>query len=63
LAIFIVSPNGEIRVKEYKAMADEIQRVQYFYAQVPDKPGEGAKVLGALKEAGKNPVGKAARCE
>jgi hypothetical protein len=35
-------------------MADEIQRVQYFYTQVPDKPGEGAKVLGALKEAGIN---------
>ena len=35
-------------------MADEIQRVQYFYTQVPDKLGEGAKVLGALKEAGIN---------
>ena len=35
-------------------MADEIQRVQYFYTQVPDKSGEGAKVLGALKEAGIN---------
>ena len=35
-------------------MADEIQRVQYFYTLVPDKPGEGAKVLGALKEAGIN---------
>jgi hypothetical protein len=54
LAIFIVLPNGEIRVKEDKAMADEIQRVQYFYTQVPDKPGEGAKVLGVLKEAGIN---------
>ena len=35
-------------------MADEIQRVQYFYTEVPDKPGEGAKVLGTLKEAGVN---------
>jgi hypothetical protein len=35
-------------------MADEIQRVQYFYTEVPDKPGEGAKVLGVLKEAGIN---------
>ena len=35
-------------------MADEIQRIQYFYTEVPDKPGEGAKVLGALKEAGIN---------
>ena len=33
-------------------MADEIQRVQYFYTEVPDKPGEGARVLAALKEAG-----------
>lgn len=35
-------------------MADEIRRVQYFYTEVADKPGEGAKVLGALKEAGIN---------
>ena len=35
-------------------MADQIQRVQYFYTEVPDKPGEGAKVLGMLKEAGIN---------
>ena len=33
-------------------MADEIQRVQYFYTEVADKAGEGAKVLGALREAG-----------
>lgn len=32
-------------------MADEIQRVQYFYTEVADKPGEGTKVLVALKEA------------
>ncbi len=35
-------------------MADTVQRVQYFYAEVPDKPGEGAKLLGMLKEAGVN---------
>lgn len=35
-------------------MADEIQRVQYFYTEVPDRPGEGAKVLGMLKEEGIN---------
>ena len=35
-------------------MADTVQRVQYFYVEVPDKPGEGAKVLGVLKEAGVN---------
>jgi hypothetical protein len=26
-------------------MADEIQRVQYFYTEVSDKPGEGLKLL------------------
>ena len=35
-------------------MADTIQRVQYFYTEISDKPGEGARVLGALKEAGVN---------
>ena len=35
-------------------MADAVQRVQYFYTEVSDKPGEGAKVLGMLKEAGVN---------
>ena len=35
-------------------MADTVQRVQYFYTEVPDKPGEGAKVLSVLKEAGVN---------
>ena len=33
-------------------MADTIQRVQYFYAVVPDKPGEGARVLRTLRDAG-----------
>jgi hypothetical protein len=28
--------------------------VQYFYTEVPDKPGEGARLLNALKEAGVN---------
>jgi len=37
-------------------MADTIQRVQYFYTEVPDKPGEGARILGALKEGGVNLV-------
>jgi len=40
--------------KEGRAMADEIQRVQYFYTEVPDKPGEGAKILNMLKEEGVN---------
>jgi hypothetical protein len=29
-------------------MADTIQRVEYFYAQVPNKAGEGARFLTAL---------------
>ncbi|MGH7422283.1 MAG: hypothetical protein ACREJ1_01250, partial [Candidatus Methylomirabilales bacterium] len=35
-------------------MAEMIRRVDYYYIQVPDKPGEGSKILGALKEAGIN---------
>lgn len=35
-------------------MANTIQRVQYFYAEVPDKPGEGARLLGMLREEGVN---------
>jgi hypothetical protein len=35
-------------------MADTIQRVEYFYIRVPNMPGEGARVLGALAEAGIN---------
>ena len=35
-------------------MADTIQRVEYFYVQVPNKPGEGARFLTALQEAGIN---------
>lgn len=32
-------------------MADKIRRVDYFYVEVDDKPGEGARVLGKLKDA------------
>ncbi|GBD32181.1 hypothetical protein HRbin33_01145 [bacterium HR33] len=35
-------------------MPDQIRKVEYYYATVPDKPGEGARILGALKEAGVN---------
>ncbi|HWP34207.1 MAG TPA: hypothetical protein VNM66_01290 [Thermodesulfobacteriota bacterium] len=35
-------------------MADTIRVVEYFYIQVPDKAGEGARVLGHLKGAGVN---------
>lgn len=33
-------------------MADKVRRVEYYYVTVPDKPGEGLKVLSALKDAG-----------
>jgi hypothetical protein len=35
-------------------MADSVRKVDYFYIEVPDKPGEGAKALGALRDAGVN---------
>ena len=35
-------------------MAETIRRVEYYYVVVPDKPGSGASVLGALQEAGVN---------
>lgn len=35
-------------------MADTVQRVEYFYVQVPNKAGEGARYLSALGQAGIN---------
>jgi len=35
-------------------MPDTVKQVQYFYAEVPDKLGEGARILSVLKEAGVN---------
>ena len=35
-------------------MAETIRLVDYFYTEAPDKPGEGARALAALKEAGVN---------
>ncbi len=35
-------------------MAETIQLVDYFYIEAPDKPGEGARALAQLKEAGVN---------
>ena len=34
------------------AVTDEVRRVEYYYATVPDKPGESLKVLSALENAG-----------
>ena len=35
-------------------MTDIIRKVAYFAMEVPNKPGEGARVLGALADAGVN---------
>ncbi len=37
-------------------MADTIRKLDYFAIQVPDKPGEGARILQGLKEQGVNLV-------
>jgi len=33
-------------------VVDKVRRVEYYYATVSDKPGEGLKMLSALKNAG-----------
>jgi hypothetical protein len=35
-------------------MADTVRRVEYFYVTVPDAPGEGDRVLSALRDGGVN---------
>jgi hypothetical protein len=35
-------------------MADTVRGVEYYYATVPDAPGEGQRILSALKESGVN---------
>ena len=35
-------------------MADTVQSVEYYYVTVPDTPGEGERVLLALKDSGVN---------
>ena len=35
-------------------MTETIRRVDYFYMTVPNKPGEGARALSTLREAGIN---------
>src|SRR2546427_13211834 len=45
---------ARIGAREAVIMADQVRKVDYFYVEVPDKPGEGVRVLAALKEAGVN---------
>ena len=35
-------------------MADTIRRVSYYYTTIPDKPGEGTRLLDVLRSAGVN---------
>jgi predicted amino acid-binding ACT domain protein len=51
-------------------MGEAVRELEYFYIEVPNKIGEGAKVLRALKDAGVNltafsgfPVGRRAQLD
>jgi hypothetical protein len=35
-------------------MADAVRAVEYYYVTVPDAPGEGQRILSALKDSGVN---------
>jgi hypothetical protein len=35
-------------------MADSVRRVEYFYVTVPNQPGEGDRILSALRDGGVN---------
>jgi hypothetical protein len=35
-------------------MADRVRKVTYSYVKVPSRPGQGARILAGLKEAGVN---------
>jgi hypothetical protein len=35
-------------------MADTVRSVEYYYVTVPDEPGEGQRILSALKGSGVN---------
>ena len=37
-------------------MPESVRTADYYYVMVPDKPGEGARILGELKSAGVNLV-------
>src|SRR5207237_1035486 len=39
---------------DHGALADTIRRVSYYYTAIPDKPGEGTRLLDALRRAGVN---------
>ncbi|HZE94114.1 MAG TPA: hypothetical protein VEZ49_05355 [Gemmatimonadales bacterium] len=35
-------------------MPDTIRKAEYYYVTIPDKPGEGERLFGALRDAGVN---------
>jgi hypothetical protein len=37
-------------------MDSEVRLADYFYIEIPERPGEGARVLGQLRDAGVNLV-------
>jgi hypothetical protein len=37
-------------------MADTVRGIEYYYVTVPDGPGEGQRILSALKDSGVNLV-------
>jgi hypothetical protein len=41
-------------MSEEAAMSETIRLVEYFYIEAPDRPGEGARALAVIKEAGVN---------
>jgi hypothetical protein len=48
------SPFPQTRVRKEAPMADRVRKVTYSYLKVPSRPGQGARVLAALKDANVN---------
>ncbi len=46
--------DGLESAEEEEPMTDMIHRVDYFYIETPNKPGEAARALSILKDAGIN---------
>jgi hypothetical protein len=42
------------RFEKEVRMADTVRAVEYYYVAVPDAPGEGRRILSALKDSGVN---------
>jgi len=55
----MLARRGEL-IERRRIVPGEIRRVDYYYVTVPDKPGEGSRILTALYEAGINLLGVSA---